>query len=512
MMDERMRTLGRRVRDEAADPVDVDRAWAEQTARQMSAPEPEDERAPSWRWLAIAATVAALVVGAGVLLLRDDPGRLQTADDPVATPFLTAPPTTVSPPTTATSSVVSTTTSQTPSTAVRGSTQAPAPEPKAWRGFPWERGGIARDCVSEYLCTQVRLSPSGTMISYDPGSHTLTRHSTSPATLDLPDTYREVWIEAVGPHDVAYLGIDADGELGADLVAVPTATGGFAEIARWRDLISVVGDMDLVAAPDGLVDVGCCGEELVRPEPTDELVVEWLDPDGNVARDAMPSIVISRDSTTSYTIRRDDHSWDFDAPVEITARSMQVVATHDGGVLAAFGLHSGLFQVVVRGWPAGTVDVVFVDTTVAALDPAGVAVIADDDGFARVELFPRRDDDWTGGRVLTDDGSVTFPGLDEYVANASPTWAADPVAFAHALAGRMAVNETRTIEPSQVSESAWTVTVTTSNLFDDSIAAVRLELELGRSGTGILSVETGTWSQVCQPGRGQEDFSATLCV
>jgi hypothetical protein len=57
-----------------------------------------------------------------------------------------------------------------------------------------------------------------------------------------------------------------------------------------------------------------------------------------------------------------------------------------------------------------------------------------------------------------------------------------------------------------------TVTVTIDNLADDSIAAVRYVLRFEDYGNDAIRLAAGSWSQRCQPGRGQQDFATALCV
>ena len=56
-----------------------------------------------------------------------------------------------------------------------------------------------------------------------------------------------------------------------------------------------------------------------------------------------------------------------------------------------------------------------------------------------------------------------------------------------------------------------TVTVTLDGLQDDSVAARRYVLQLSREGE-TWKLESGTWSQRCQQGRGHRDFSPADCV
>jgi hypothetical protein len=106
---------------------------------------------------------------------------------------------------------------------------------------------------------------------------------------------------------------------------------------------------------------------------------------------------------------------------------------------------------------------------------------------------------------------VALPDIDTAI-DFEAGWARNPVAFGNAVAGRVAVNERRTIEYERPGESEFTVTVTTSNFFDDSVFASRLQLTLSRDDDGRFRFESGQQTHACQPGRGQQDFSAELCV
>jgi hypothetical protein len=186
-----------------------------------------------------------------------------------------------------------------------------------------------------------------------------------------------------------------------------------------------------------------------------------------------------------------------------------VIPTFDGGFIATtFGNQ----QSVIRGWLDGTVTIETIDTfEPLSLDPNGRVMIADDDRFARFEPVADRSEHWGGRAEYRDGGSVTLPDIDTAI-DFDVTWARNPIAFGNAVAGRVAVNERRTIEYDRTSDAEFVVTVTTSNFFDDSVFATRLELTLNRIDDGRFRFVSGRWSQACQPGRGHEDFSPDLCI
>ena len=240
----------------------------------------------------------------------------------------------------------------------------------------------------------------------------------------MPDTYGPVWIELVGPDDVVYLNVDPtvpDGDgLGADLVAVSLAPGDAGrEIGRWEGVAGRIGDVDLVATRDGIVWVGCCGPDTVRPAPDAPIEVRWVARDGGDLPDAAGrelsaniSVVLEYPSTT---FRRDDLSWTVES--EDGGRGMPVVVpTFDGGIIARLDGQDGN-TTVVRGWADGRVAQVrfaTLDERVVLVEPTGTAVIENGDRFARVRPFADRAERWNGTLDLDlSDWSVSAAGLNE---------------------------------------------------------------------------------------------------
>ncbi len=360
-------------------------------------------------------------------------------------------------------------------------------------------------------------------MSYDPVGRVLTRHSTPPVTAVLPETYGRVWTELVGPDDVVYLNVDplvadADG-VGADLVAVSLAPGDAGrEIDRWAGVADRIGDSDLVATREGIVWVGCCGPDMVRPAPDAPIEVRWVARDGGDLPDtagrelsANISVVLEYPSTT---FRRDDLSWTVES--EDGGRGMPVVVpTFDGGVIARLDGQDGN-TTIVRGWADGRVAQVrlsTLDERVVLVEPTGIAVIENGDRFARVRPFADRAERWNGLLDLDlSDWSVSAPGLNELLEAEAPRWETDPVAFADAITGAPGVNETRSVRLLSDDGTAVLVEVTTANYFDDSVFAGRHSLTLERQPDGALRFVSGRFANACQPNRGQQELASELCV
>ena len=389
-----------------------------------------------------------------------------------------------------------------------------------WRTLGGDGSGIAEPCVG---CTQLLVGADGVPVTYDPTARQLRRHSVPPVEAILPDGYGESpFLYHLGPDNVVYLQVEpvVEAELAADIVAVTlSADNAGSEVGRWADVVNNVGDSELVATAQGLVNVNCCGPDIVRPDPESPLLVPWLDSNGEAITSTSAFIQVEI-SYPTLTVRRVDQvpattqTWIFEPGSDWQPRGMPtILPTIDGGFIAAtFG--SG--TTIARGRPDGTVETIRLDDAIFfpdSLDPSGRFLVANSGFFLRVEPFADRTDYWNGDREVDvgATGAIRLPGLDAILAT-GPSWATDPIAFGNAVSGGPEVNEIRSVEAEQRSEIEWLVTVTTSNLFDDSVTAVKWELVLNRSDAGQFRFVSGTQTTVCAPGRGHQDFSAQLCI
>lgn len=393
-------------------------------------------------------------------------------------------------------------------------------ETVAWRELTWEGTSIGRSCLDEVpVCTRVIHDPDGTPISYDPVARELTRHDRPEVSVTLPEEYGErPWLYHAGPDGVVYLQVApaTPAELAADVVALTLSDDDAGrEIGRWSGVVDDVGDSELIATRDGLVNVNCCGGA-IRPEPDAEVLVPWLDRDGEQVTSPAATISVEIEYPR-LTVRRPDpfsggtRSWTYEPAGEWLPRGMpRVVPTFDGGFLAAE--HGTTGTSIARGFANGTVEQLVLDSSVLlvdSIDLAGRLLIADDERFVRVDPFPDRvPRPADQASIDVEAGTVNMPDLSGITAD----WLFDPVAFTDAVRGPLAVNERRAIDAEQLSDTRWLVTVTTSNFFDDSVFADRWALTLERADDGRLSFVSSTWANSCQPGRGHQDFQAELCV
>lgn len=121
------------------------------------------------------------------------------------------------------------------------------------------------------------------------------------------------------------------------------------------------------------------------------------------------------------------------------------------------------------------------------------------------------------GRVDVDiaTGTVSAEGFNTFVDTRQPVEARTAEGTARMLIGPDDAQETTTdVSEQPGTNGRTTVTITTSNLPDDSIYAVRYQIELEQQTPGdtLFRFIGGEWAQQCQPGRGHQEFTTELCV
>jgi hypothetical protein len=122
-------------------------------------------------------------------------------------------------------------------------------------------------------------------------------------------------------------------------------------------------------------------------------------------------------------------------------------------------------------------------------------------------------DAWTGDVAALVDratGRIDVAAFNEFLAGAGGSAATSPCD-----AVRVLLHLDRPLDEGTIAivavESDGTVIATLDRLADDSIKAVRYSLVFSDSGGGAR-VESATWAQRCQSGRGHDGFSVELCV
>jgi hypothetical protein len=110
-------------------------------------------------------------------------------------------------------------------------------------------------------------------------------------------------------------------------------------------------------------------------------------------------------------------------------------------------------------------------------------------------------------------GTIMAPGFNEFVDTRQPAEARTAGGTALMLVGADDAPETVTdLTEVPGEESRTFVTVTKSNLLDDSVYAVRYQIELQPMPDTLYRFIDGQWAQRCQPGRGHQDFTIETCT
>lgn len=257
--------------------------------------------------------------------------------------------------------------------------------------------GITTNC-SESGCTSLVISQAGELVVLDPTISEL-RFLESGRTVAV-DPSLGVWmfVVAVGPDDVAYLGgtpPDANDPV-AILVAVAT-TGPSAgqEIARAPGNLDGSGDSTLIATASGLMEVGCCGFGERLPPAGSEVELAWVTPDGEPSGVMIPEVFLEYPaSRTDTVVVRNENGVEqrWTVPAMLGGRDMPpVAATADGGALVWMydGMGSPDTPAVLYDLrPDGSIDTYALGDLqyVAAMHASRVVVAYAGDSFVRITL------------------------------------------------------------------------------------------------------------------------------
>lgn len=244
-------------------------------------------------------------------------------------------------------------------------------------------------------CPSVAVAPDGTVVGYDPVSHTILvgRRGETPSTAvvisGVPPTVG--YIVGIGPDDVAYLAVQAEGVADpvGHLIAVPiSGSKAGIVIARADGVVDLSGDSSLVATANGLVPVGCCGSSPVLPEPDRQPLLGWVD-------QSQASVGFGRGV---FSMERTDDLVIFVRTEADGTQSRWSTAVDDAGAMrdipgAAMG-DDGSVLVVWSDWAAGgqrllrlladgRIEEIVVPATISvvALSPMGAAIVYDGSSF-----------------------------------------------------------------------------------------------------------------------------------
>jgi hypothetical protein len=123
---------------------------------------------------------------------------------------------------------------------------------------------------------------------------------------------------------------------------------------------------------------------------------------------------------------------------------------------------------------------------------------------------------WEGlPEPLPADGTLPVDAFNAYAENAEESWERDLAATVDEFVGR------DEIEAPNVSFQAvsgpegggpTSATLTLDGLLDDSVRARRYDLTLSRRQDGTWRIDSASWAQRCQEGRGHQSFTPARCV
>lgn len=234
--------------------------------------------------------------------------------------------------------------------------------------------GVALECpvaTTDRLpvCASLGLTLDDVAITYDPATGTLTRHDAAPVA--AVTALGNAFIETIGPDDVVYLAVippPGNDPIG-DIVAVSAAADDLGrQLRRWPGAADLSGDSDLVPTPDGLVAVGCCGPDQVRPAPDAPVAFPWIGRDGGEIRADIPVV---RWDLSTQTVTVGDRQWQLDLPTDAGGRGMpEIVTSSSGGFAGAFASADGIETTLVVG----------IDRFTSTVDVLGYPVAITSDG------------------------------------------------------------------------------------------------------------------------------------
>jgi hypothetical protein len=115
---------------------------------------------------------------------------------------------------------------------------------------------------------------------------------------------------------------------------------------------------------------------------------------------------------------------------------------------------------------------------------------------------------------LPADGMLPVEAFNEFTQGADEPWERDLAALVSVFVGAGATDSARRTFDAVSRDEGQTATATLvlDALFDDSVRARRYDVELRRRPNGTWELRAATWTQLCRPDRGHQDFSTEPCL
>ncbi len=418
-------------------------------------------------------------------------------------------------------------------------------------GTPLGLTALEVDCDDIGRCTQYAEAPSGALIALSLNAPELVRAAdpsdTEPTVIPVDRLGTDGWLITVGPDDVAYVAVapSSGAEIVLDVIAIPTVGPRAGEVvAAWPEATDSTGDSELVATADGLVIVSCCGSRGLLPDPAAEPVVTWVDESGGATTSPGPFVTTrTGDGGNDIELTSGDETAVFPLPVFAQGiRGMPTtVALDDGGLAATmFDNLTGAFVTAVygppgpRAWSFTSASRLIVrsvglgDGTIAegprvlTILRSGEALV-EVNGEVRLTTVDALGDEGWPGQARVDDWTISADGFNEFIEFAGPDWATNPWVFGAMLHTDWWPNERTVIEADGDTigfgepDGLWVgataeIVITTTGFLDDSVFGSRWTVTVEVAPDGRLRFVDGRVAQVCQPGRGHQDYRPELCI
>ncbi|MFZ4809996.1 MAG: hypothetical protein ACOYL9_01505 [Ilumatobacteraceae bacterium] len=359
------------------------------------------------------------------------------------------------------------------------------------RAFPLELdgcGGCSIDSLADGRLIVFRESTGSFVLIAADGT-------TQEIRLDQPPSAS---LLAVGPDDVVYLVTRATSEEPTDIIAFRLGTSMATEIARAKAVGDPSGDTDIVPTTNGLVAVGCCSFDPIRPDPNAEPLMRWVNRDGATVTDSRPQIrvetvVAGEGAANGVAFVREDANgtvkrWPATGGIEAFIRGMPGVAPlDDGGAIVVYQDLGGAATIYLRLKPNGAIERTTSAPQYAFPIRSGALYGWGDGSFEQIVLATFTDPvDALGGGLPT--GSSADDVIQQLVAQRQPQVAeqGDCVTSVRVV-GRTGTDPV-------------IATIASRNPCDDSVGGQNLTSTIGSDADGRWAVTAATEANLCLRG------------
>lgn len=301
---------------------------------------------------------------------------------------------------------------------------------------------------------------------------------------------------AVGPDDVVYLAT-GNGETAGDIVAYRLDPSFATEIRRVSGVVDPSGDTDLVATRTGLVAVGCCGGSAVRPDPSAEPLMTWVDGSGATVTEELPRIRVedAEGGVVFVRVNPDGSTtrWPSNGSFPAAIRGMPGVAPlADGGAIVTYqDMLSGAGITYLRLKPSGAIERTISPDVFGFPTRSGRLIGASADGPVQLVLatFTDATDAYSGDLPTGTSADAVIDALLSQLSDRN-----DCDSYSAALLNRSGTDPV-------VATVGWRTGC------DDSGGGQNLTFSIGSSPDGTWSVTAATTATLCLRG-----LSDGLCV